>query len=143
MTQTIYFDTNIILDYLLVKRLYHQEAKSTMKYCMQNSYNLVTSCDIITTIYYIDSKVDRYKALQNIRMINKFIKVIDFSNQEVDITCELMLVDSDYNDLEDTLQYILAKKVSCDVIISNDNGFISKEIPLLTSRQFVEKYINE
>ncbi len=52
-----------------------------------------------------------------------------------------MLEDDDYKDLEDTIQYIMAKKIKCDLIISNDKNFISKEIELITSKKFCEKYV--
>jgi len=46
-----------------------------------------------------------------------------------------MIQDSSYSDLEDTIQYILAKKLKCDFIISNDKNFISKDIKLLSSEK--------
>ena len=52
-----------------------------------------------------------------------------------------MLEDSDYNDLEDTIQYILALKENCDLILTNDKNFISKEIPMMSSEEFLEKYL--
>ena len=69
------------------------------------------------------------------------MKVIDFSNKEIAQTCKLMKEDESYKDLEDTLQYVLAKKENCDMIISNDKKFASKEIELLSSTAFIKKYI--
>lgn len=65
--------------------------------------------------------------------------MIEFSNKEVEKTCSLMLEDTDYQDLEDTIQYIMAKKYKCDLILSNDKNFISKDIKLLTSQKFCEQ----
>ena len=64
------------------------------------------------------------------------------ANKEIEDVCKLMLKDKEYQDLEDTLQYILAKKQNCDLIISNDKNFISKDIPVITSKEFYEQ-INE
>ncbi|MDC7243326.1 MAG: PIN domain-containing protein, partial [Sphaerochaetaceae bacterium] len=71
--------------------------------------------------------------------INKLCKIIEFSNYEVSQTCELMNKNSKYKDLEDTIQYILAKKEGCDLIISNDKDFVSEDIELLSTAKFIEK----
>lgn len=52
-----------------------------------------------------------------------------------------MLEDSVYIDLEDTIQYVMAKKHNCEIIISNDKNFVSKEIKILTSEEFCKEYI--
>ena len=43
--------------------------------------------------------------------------------------------------LEDNLQYIIAKKENCKVIITNDKKFKFNEIEILNSTQFVKKYL--
>ncbi len=141
MSRIIYLDTNILVDYIEPARAKHNNAKQIIGFCLMRNDLLLTSCDIMTTIYYIDARKSRIKALENIESINQFVKVIEFSNREITQTCDLMKVDGRYSDLEDTLQYILAKKKNCDTIISNDKGFISGEIELLTSEAFIGKYI--
>jgi len=139
----VFIDANIILDTFSKDRKYYKYSLDTYTFLLKQQYQLFTSCDLITTIYYVDSKKDKKQALKNIQAINKTLKVIDFSNQEVEQTCELMLKDSDYKDLEDTLQYMMAKKIKCDMIISNDENFVSKDIEILTSKEFCERYIKD
>ncbi len=136
MSKNIFIDANIILDFFDTTRLAHNYSKFFYKYVLDNDYNLFTSCDLITTIYYINAKKNKAQALLNIRDINKTLKVIEFSNKEVEQTCELMIEDSDYKDLEDTMQYILAKKFKCDMIITNDKNFTSKDIMMKSSEEF-------
>ena len=138
----VYLDTNILVDYMEPSRSKHNEAKQIIGYCLEQRDILLTSCDIVTTIYYINAKKSRRDALQNIERINQFVEIIKFSNREIVQTCQLMKEDEEYVDLEDTLQYILAQKEQCDVIVSNDKGFVSKEIVLLSSGAFIEKYIS-
>ena len=69
--------------------------------------------------------------------------MIEFSNIEVSQTCELMRENKDFRDLEDTLQYVLAKKSKCDIIISNDKNFYSDDIKIMNSKEFCENYIVE
>lgn len=132
----IFLDANIFLDIYDNSRKSHQYSLILYKYITTNKYKLFTSCDLITTIYYINSKIDKKKAVLNIQNINKTLKVIEFSNKEVDATCDLMIKDSDYKDLEDTIQYIMANKYECDLIISNDKNFVSKDIKILSSEEF-------
>ena len=109
-------------------------------YLLSNA-QIFTSCDLITTIYYVNSKENKKQALHNIQAISRTLKIIEFSNKEVEESCKLMLEDGDYVDLEDTIQYIMAKKQNCELIISNDRNFISKEIKILTSEEFCKEYI--
>ncbi|MDO8454650.1 MAG: PIN domain-containing protein, partial [Sulfurimonas sp.] len=102
---------------------------------------MYTSCDLITTIYYILSKKDKLKALSSIEQINKFCKVIEFSNKEIEKSCSLMRENPEYSDFEDTLQYVLAKKQNCELIISNDKNFYSDDLAILSSEDFYKREI--
>jgi predicted nucleic acid-binding protein len=134
----VYLDANILVDFSNPQRQYHTNAITLITYCLKENISLFTSCDIITTLYYIDSKKSKESALNNIQKINQFVKIIDFSNTEVAQTCELMATNDTFTDLEDTIQYILAKKVSCDCIISNDKEFYSPDIALMSSALFCD-----
>lgn len=136
----VFVDANIILDRYDSKRLFHTLSVSGYEYLITNA-QIFTSCDLITTIYYVNSKENKKQALHNIQAISKTLKIIEFSNKEVEESCKLMLEDGDYVDLEDTIQYIMAKKQNCELIISNDKNFISKEIKILTSEEFCKEYI--
>lgn len=143
MYKNIFIDANIILDIFDSNRPFYDYSLKFYSYVMVNKYKLFTSCDIITTLYYVESKNNKQDALLKIRGVNKIVNVVEFSNKEVELTCKLMLEDSDYIDLEDTIQYILAKKLNCDLIISNDKKFISKDIKLLNTKEFchIEKIV--
>lgn len=142
MYNNIYIDANIWLDYLDNTRVNHTYSKESIDYCLNQNIQLLSSCDIVTTLYYINSKFHKKNALSNIEKINAICTVIDFSNHEVSLTCKLMHKDADYDNLEDTLQYILAQKEQCDLIISNDKNFTSKELTLMSSENFVKEIIH-
>lgn len=136
----VYLDANILVDFSNPERKEHTKAIHIITHCLKTNSTLFTSCDIITTLYYINSKKNKESALSNIHKINQFVKIIDFSNTEVEQTCNLMARNSNFNDLEDTIQYVLAKKALCDCIISNDQHFYSPDISLLSSVEFCEKF---
>lgn len=136
MSSYIFIDANIILDIFDETRPNHRYSLDAYTYMISNNFKLYTSCDIITTLYYIEAKKNKNEALLKIQKINKILNVVEFSNKEVEETCNLMLKDSDYKDLEDTIQYVLARKLKCEMIISNDKRFVSKDMKLLSSEEF-------
>ena len=139
MFKRIFLDANILIDSIDDQRPMHHRSTALIRFCLEKEIPVFTSCDIVTTVYYLSAKINKKQALNEITKINRFCKIIDFSNAEVEQTCNLMAQNSDFKDLEDTIQYILAKKVSCDCIVSNDKNFLSPDILLLNSEQFCER----
>lgn len=109
MHKKVFIDANIFIDANDSSRESYEDSFTIVPYLIKNNIEIFTSCDLITTIYYILAKKDKANALSGIEKINKICKVIEFSNIEVSQTCKLMKENSGFKDLEDTLQYVLAK----------------------------------
>ncbi|MCD4757326.1 MAG: PIN domain-containing protein [Arcobacteraceae bacterium] len=139
MYKKVFLDANIFIDKEDETRDLDKNSLKVLSSLLSNDVELFTSCDLITTIYYILAKKDKQKALEAIENINKICKIIDFTNIEVNQTCALMKENPKFKDLEDTIQYILAKKEGCNLIISNDKEFACDEIELVTTKEFLEK----
>jgi predicted nucleic acid-binding protein len=134
----VFLDANIILDMYDDKRPFHAESSEAIsRLLQQKDVNIFTSCDIITTLYYVLSKNGKMEALDSILDVNELCSVIEFGNKEIEESCRFMKKNKNFTDLEDTIQYIMAKKASCDLILSNDNGFVSEEILLMSSGKFI------
>lgn len=56
----VFLDANILLDVSNNKRVFHKFSVDTYNYLLTNA-QIFTSCDLITTIYYINSKQDKKK----------------------------------------------------------------------------------
>jgi predicted nucleic acid-binding protein len=141
MCKKVFLDANVFIDANDEKRDPEKIALKVLDYLISSELLIFTSCDLITTIYYINSKKSKQKALAQIEQINQFCKIIEFSNKDVLKTTQLMRENTKYKDLEDTMQYILALKEECDLIISNDKNFVSDEIELLTTTEFIKKHL--
>jgi predicted nucleic acid-binding protein len=139
--KSVFLDANIFIDANDNNRKSYLECYKIIPYLLNNNIKIYTSCDLITTIYYILSKINKLQALTQIEELNKICKIIEFSNTQLKQTCNLMREDSKFKDLEDAIQYTLAKNKECDLIISNDKKFHSPDINLYTSTQFI-KLIN-
>ena len=123
----IFLDANILIDLIDSNRTKHNEVLEFIKK-NSNSY-FYTSCDILTTIYYVTKKVK--EPLLEIEKLLDLVYVISFSNAETKEAIDLMNVDKRFKDLEDTLQYILAKQIKADCIVTNDKGFCSPDIEII------------
>ena len=140
MYSKVFLDANILLDLFSSNRPSHIYSIKSYEYILtQKNIQLFTSCDIITTLYYVGAKFDKDLILSRIDGINKILKVIEFSNKEVAQTCTLMKENKNYKDLEDTIQYVLAKKENCDLIISNDENFYADDMEVISSEEFLKK----
>ena len=136
----VFLDANIILDIFDEQRAFYKPSSLAVAYLLEEQTELFTSCDIITTLYYVLSKKDKNFALESIENINQLCTVIEFTNIEIAQSCKLMRKNN-FIDLEDTIQYVMAKKTNCDLILSNDKGFVSKDIEILSSSEFVKQVI--
>ena len=141
MYKKVFIDANIFIDSNDDSRTSYRESFEIIPFLLRNNIAIYTSCDLITTIYYVLSKKNRQKALDNIEDLNKICKVIEFSNREISQTCALMRENKKFKDLEDTLQYVLAQKSECEIILSNDKNFYAEDIELMNTTSFYEKYV--
>jgi len=138
--KNVFLDANIFIDYKDEQRDLNQNSIKIIKYLTTQDIKIYTSCDLITTIYYILSKKGKYEALNSIEQLNKICTIIEFSNKELLQTTKLMRENKNFKDLEDTIQYVLALKTNCDCIVSNDKEFYSPEITLFSSDGFALKF---
>ncbi len=141
-TKRVFFDANIFNDIFDNARLTHSISKEVFAKAMQRRMKLYTSCDIATNIYYITAKyTTKANALDALEYVKNIAEIIPFGEMELSQAIALMRQDSDYNDFEDTIQYILARNTHCDVIVTHDARFVSKEIECLSAEAFVERYL--
>ena len=136
-----FIDANVILDLFLDDRPYSEYSKEAFFYLQKNNVELTTSCDLLTTVYYVLRKYNKQKALENLSYTLDLLYLIPFSNEETRKAIELMQKDKNFKDLEDTLQYVLAKENECDLILSNDENFYSPDIKKISTKDFIEKLI--
>ncbi len=136
----VFVDGNVIIDLFDERRKNHNSSKGAIRKLLSQGVELITSSDLITTIYYVLSKIDRKKALADIEKVLQIFSVIPFGSQELTKTLNLMKQDRKFKDLEDTLQYVLAKAQECEFILTNDQDFYSPGVKILTSEEVIESH---
>ncbi len=129
----IFVDTNIFLD-LILKREHYKEALLILNAIEKKHFEAFILDITILNIDYIAKK--QTKDIRDfLRAINTLFNIIGGSNLSV-----RKALDLDNMDLEDNLQYISAKESKCNLIITNDRKFISKDIKLFSSEEFCTEY---
>jgi len=135
----VFFDANIINDIYDSKRATAEASYLCLKQCLEEGYDIVTSCDIVTNVYYITAKyTDKIHALNALEDIEALFTIVPFENALLKEAVALMKKDAGYDDLEDTIQYLLAKQNGCEMIVSNDKKFVSKDIKLYSAEAFLQ-----
>jgi len=130
----IFVDTNIFLD-LILKREYYKESMLIFNAIEQKMF-MGYMLDI--TILNID-----YIAKKQVKDIREFLTVINKNFIISGATNEHIknALNIENNDLEDNLQYLSAKENRCEIIITNDKSFYSKDIEIMSSLEFRSKYL--
>ncbi len=136
----VFVDGNVIIDLFDRERKNHRNSTYAIKKLLSEGSYLLTSSDLITTVYYVLSRIDRKKALRDIEKMISIFGVIPFGREEVAEAIVIMKKDKNFKDLEDTLQYVLARKEDCDLILSNDRSFYSLDVQVLSSEKFCETF---
>ena len=128
----LFIDTNIFLDILFRRENY----LSSLKILDAVLYGYLDATILDITILNID-----YIAKKQTKDLDGFLNLI-VDNFDVVGANNLELKQAlalKHNDLEDSLQYICAKKSNCNLIITNDKKFIKKDIKVLSSFEFAQQ----
>jgi predicted nucleic acid-binding protein len=138
MVKNVYFDTNIIIDICDEGREKHQESLDIVHKLIVNGAELYINSDTLATLFYIlrnRSKMNFNEAMQKIKFINETFELVSIEKKSIDETIDICN-NKNFKDYEDTLQYICAKKIEADFIVTNDKKFISPDIEVKSSSEY-------
>ena len=131
--KSLYFDSNVVLDILNNQRKNHLDAKSLLKYCINNNIKITISEDMLSTIFYINR--DNKLTLEFFKFIENRWEIVPFGKKVVNSAINLSLEKN--LDLEDLLQCLCAKNNGCEALITNDKRFYDCGIKILTINEFL------
>ena len=130
----VFLDANIVLDLIDTNRGKVISTKNAFVKLISESYELYTSCDIFTTVYYVASKTIQYQLI--LAELEKILQIVNIVPIDINIINETMdIAKNEESDLEDVLQYVCAKSVKCSLIVTNDKKFFTKDIPTKSSQE--------
>lgn len=139
MQSNIYVDTNIIIDICDSQRTMHAHSFKVIKgYMEQDNYELFINSDTLANLFYIlanRSTLDTEEVLDKMRFINEIFSLVSIEAKDVEMALDLCAdSNSKYQDYEDTMQYVCAKKIESSLILTNDKKFASADIELYATR---------
>ena len=132
MEEHIYIDTNIFIDLFDATRPSAKKSLLLIEEALKLEKELYINSDTVTNAFYVLSKTKRYSHEMLFVLFKKIVSlfyVVAVENKEVFLALALCEKQG-LSDYEDALQYICAKKIGADMIITNDKGFVSSDIPL-------------
>ena len=137
----ILIDTNIILDVLLKREPFYENAANVLKATENSDIKEFVSASAITDIYYIAYKTlrDKAKVKELLKSILRIVSVAGISAEDIYRSLEL-----DWNDFEDSIQYSSAVGNDMDGLITrNVKEYSLAELPIWTPEAFLEIIASE
>ncbi|MBQ9413212.1 MAG: PIN domain-containing protein [Oscillospiraceae bacterium] len=128
-------DTNVILDYLLARPGFYDDAFRVFSLAaFDETYEFVSSSAVTDIFYHVKKELhDSYAAQNKVRELLRIITVLDVTQTDI-----LKALELHWKDFEDAVQFAVALANHVDVIITrNQNGFENTMIPALSPSDFL------
>jgi predicted nucleic acid-binding protein len=128
-------DTNVVLDIVLNRQPYYENAAIIFRLSKKNLIKSYISASAITDIFYITQK-EQGKAIAKEALKRTFKGFYPATVTDSDI---YQAVDLDWEDFEDSVQYIVGDGLSVDYIVTrNTKDFTLSTIKAVTPEQFIQ-----
>ena len=135
----VLIDTNIILDYILKREPFAQDAMDCLERLIANKAKVWLTASTITDIYYITRRT-LHDAVAAKSVVAKLLNAFQIAG--VDQTDCVKALDVDVSDYEDALVSVCAKKVKAEYIITqNTKHFGQSSVPAMTPSAFLKSAI--
>ncbi|GAC1309514.1 MAG: PIN domain-containing protein [Mucilaginibacter sp.] len=130
----LFIDSDIILDLLFNRESFADYTKILLAECKAREITLSTSTLIIANINYIHSKkTSNSISRETLKNFVRLINILPFESDIVDLA-----LNSSFEDFEDAIQYYIADRYKCELIITrNIKDYKKSTIPVLTAEQFL------
>lgn len=133
----ILIDTNVLLDYVLMREPFFESAKNIFTLCDNNSVEGYIAAHSIMNSFYILRK--DYTLEQRRSILKEFcemLTVVGITNNEIINALD----NDDFSDVEDCLQYECARACNADFIVTrNIKDYSASMIPPIMPDDFLKK----
>ena len=135
----VLIDTNIALNKLLNQKDFYIGSNTMFNLAEIGQISGYISASSITDIYYIARKsLGKAGACEAIKKMLKIFQPATVTGDNI-----FKALDLEWNDFEDSVQYVVGESLSVDYIITrNADDFTCGDIPAITPEQFIEAIVN-
>ena len=133
----LFLDANVLIDFMSERLPHYLEAATIFTLAVVHKCTIaVSSLSMVTSNYICCERCNmplaNWKKKANI--MKSFVEVCSVDSEDIFFSC-----DSDWRDYEDNVQYEVAKRYVCDVIVTrNPQDFAQSDIPVLTPDEVIE-----
>ena len=128
-------DTNVVLNIMLNEVKYYVDSKKVFDMAETGKIAGFISASAITDIYFIACKKIGHKS--TLAELKKLLQV--FKPAAVTESHIYQALDLDWNDFEDSVQYVVGESFAADYIVTrNTKDYTSGSIPAITPEQFIQ-----
>jgi len=128
----LFFDANIILDMIDTDRGNTEKARRLVRNALMKDMTLYTSCDILSNVYYVAcKKVKKRIVVEDMLRILEIFEIVAIDKS---LARKALLENREdlFLDFEDLLQSQCAARSECDLIVTNDQKFVDREVKHLS-----------
>lgn len=136
MVDRILIDTNVLLDYLLTREPFYEDAKNVMLACVEGKAKGCIAAHSIPNMFFILRK--DYTSKERREVLYKLCSIFDVEG--IDKTKLLAgLENEDFSDFEDCLQMECAKAYGANYIVTrNVTDYVTSEVKAIMPRDYLE-----
>ena len=136
MVDRILIDTNVLLDYLLTREPFYEDAKNVLLACVEGKAKGCIAAHSIPNMFFILRK--DYTSKERREVLYKLCSIFDVEG--IDKTKLLAgLENEDFSDFEDCLQMECAKAYGANYIVTrNVADYVTSEVKAIMPRDYLE-----
>jgi predicted nucleic acid-binding protein len=130
----VLIDTNIALD-ILLNRPDYTNAALVFSFTKQQIIESYISASAITDIFYIAKKeLGKITTKEHLKNLLQVFKPATVTDNHI-----FQALDLDWNDFEDSVQFVVGESLSVDYLVTRNIGdYTSGSIPVVTPEQFIQ-----
>lgn len=134
----ILIDTNVLLDYILLREPFTQDAQKIIDYCRQEILNGAMAAQSVADMFYILRKDIVIE--QRRRILLRLCDILHVEGVDKNkLVCALE--NKNFTDFEDCLQTECALSFGADYIITrNVDDYVASEVPCITPKDFCDMF---
>lgn len=131
---TVLIDTNVVLDVLCNRTDFVEESKKVLKLCEVKKINgYVSALSIANIMYIMRKELENDKIQDIIKKLSLIFDIIDLTGTDLIKASTL-----NFNDYEDAIQSVQAKRIKANYIITrNINDFLKSDILPIKPKDFL------
>ena len=136
MVNRILVDTNVLLDYLLTREPFYEDAKKIVLACVQGTVKGCIAAHSISNMFFILRK--DYNAKERREVLVNLCSIFDVEGLD---KAKILsgLQNEDFSDFEDCLQMECAKAFNAEYIVTRDvNDYKMSEIKAILPKDYLE-----